>query len=79
MLRSSRRDDLSRRLSPGFVLACMSPILVLSALTLLFYVVPSLREHLPADWVVRLVLFLGWTLSAFNLWRRSLRPRNEQA
>ncbi len=75
MLLKSRKDDLRRPLSPGFVLAQMSPILVLSALTLLFYAIPSLRDHLPADWIVRLVLFLGWMLSAYNLWRRSLRAR----
>jgi hypothetical protein len=76
MVQTSRRDDLHRPLKTGFVLACMSPILILSAATLLFYVVPSLRESLPPDWLVRLVLFLGWTVSAYSLWRRSLRPRD---
>lgn len=76
MVQTSRRHDLKRPLKPGFVLACMSPILILSAATLLLYVVPSLRESLPPDWIVRLVLFLGWTVSAYSLWRRSLRPRD---
>jgi hypothetical protein len=76
MVQTSRRHDLQRPLKPGFVLACMSPILILSAATLLLYVVPSLRESLPPDWIVRLVLFLGWTVSAYSLWRRSLRPRD---
>jgi hypothetical protein len=75
ILRTSRKDDLSRPLTPRFVIACMSPILVLSLATLVFYVVPSLREDLPPDWVVRIVLFLGWTFSAYNLWRHSLRGR----
>jgi hypothetical protein len=74
----SRRDYLSRPLSPAFVLACMSPILALSAVTLVLFLVPEWREGLPPDNVVRIVLFLGWTLSAYNLWRRSLRPRQEQ-
>jgi hypothetical protein len=78
-VRTSRRDDLQRPLTLGFVLASMSPILVLSLVTLLFYAVPSLRDDLPPDWVVRLVLFLGWTLSAYTLWRRSLRPRDRTA
>lgn len=76
MVQTSRRHDLQRPLKTGFVLACLSPILILGAATLLFYVVPPLRESLPPDWVVRLVLFLGWTLTAYNLWRRSLRPRD---
>jgi hypothetical protein len=76
MVQTSRRHDLSRSLRPGFILACLSPILILCAATVLFYVVPPLRESLPPDWVVRLVLFLGWTVSAYNLWRRSLRPRD---
>ena len=75
MVRSSRKDDLYRPLKLGFILACMSPILALGGIALLFYVVPSLRDDLPPDMVVRLALFLGWTLSAFNLWRHSLRPR----
>jgi len=77
MVRSSRKDDLYRPLRFGYVLACMSPILILSGIALLFYLVPSLRDDLPPDGVVRLVLFLGWTLSAYNLWRHSLRPRDE--
>ena len=76
MVRTSRRHDLRRPLKAGFVLACLSPILALGVVTLLFYVVPPLREHMPPEWVVRLVLFLGWTVSAYNLWRRSLRPRD---
>ncbi len=79
MVRTSRKEDLSRPLTLGFVLACMSPILALSAVTLVLYVVPSLHEDLPPDWVVRLVLFVGWTLSAYNLWRRSLRPKEGRA
>ncbi len=75
MVRSSRKDDLYRPLKPGFILVCMSPILVLGGIAGLFYVVPTLRDDLPPDMVVRLVLFLGWTLSAYNLWRHSLRPR----
>ncbi len=76
MVQTSRRHDLNRPVKAGFVLACLSPILLLSAATLLFYAVPSLRESLPPDWVVRLVLFLAWTVSAYSLWRRSLRPRD---
>lgn len=79
MLQTSRRHDLQRSLTFGFVLACMSPILFLSLVTLVFYLVPSLHDALPPDWVVRLVLFLGWTLSAYNLWRQSLRPRTDPA
>jgi len=76
MVQTSRRHDLRRPLKLGFVLACLSPILILSAAVLLLYLVPTLRENLPPDWVVRLVLFLGWTVSAYNLWRLSLRPRD---
>ena len=75
MVRSSRKDDLYRPLRLGFILACMSPILLLSGIALLFYLTPSLHDRLPPDGVVRLVLFLGWTFSAYNLWRHSLRPR----
>lgn len=77
-VRNSRKEDLARPLSAGFVLTSMSPILVLSAVTLVLYLVPGWRENLPPDDVVRIVLFLGWTLSAYTLWRRSLRPKQEQ-
>lgn len=74
-VRNSRKEDLARPVSATFVLACMSPILVLSAATLVLYLVPGWKDDLPPDNVVRLVLFLGWTLSAYTLWRRSLRAR----
>jgi len=76
-LSASRRDDLHRPLKFGFVVACMSPFLIVAAATGLCFLSPSLREHLPSDGIVRLVLFLAWTVSIYTLWRRSLRPRGE--
>jgi len=76
MVRSSRKDDLYRPLKFGFVLACMSPILILSGIALLFYVVAGRGGRQPPAGGGRPVHILGWTLSAYNLWRHSLRPRD---
>ncbi len=73
-LRSSRRDDLHRPLTLGFVLACMSPFILVTAAAAVLALSPSLEEHLPPDWVSRAILFLAWTVSIYTLWRRSLRP-----
>ena len=72
---ASRRDDLHRPLKLGFILVCMSPFLLVAAVAALLFLSPSLREQLPSDGVVRLVLYLAWTVSIYTVWRRSLRPR----
>ncbi len=73
-VRTSRRSDLHRPLTPGFILACMSPFLIVTAAAAVLAFSPSLVEHLPPDWVSRAVLFLAWTVSIYMLWRLSLRP-----